>query len=422
MDFEQILIRLGLDAKAVTAGLTRVTSFVKGWATGLVHDLQHHVIGRLAGLVIFERLFEGFKEKALFVQRTAKETGLSTNMIQGMVNELGFVGEGFEGISKPLGKFNELIGKAKLGSIEARTKLMDLGIVTKAEEIDSLNLTKALAAAKIQFDKIGDASIRAARMEEMFGKSWERLMPVLELSKDRFDELDKSNFFTKLRPATLDAFQSITGNVKRGQGSIGTFLANILGAVSPVALASRLMEFKTLSSATISWFEKQKYLLLGIKSAEIEQLHAAQENLGTAQETTEAYLQQTKLKREQLDLENRIADRSKFTIDQLAEKGFRLKGRRFPEALRNIHAITPAIANAMNIKTLETAAKDATAMGDLQRASELQSRADLLATRNFALKSIDREPMKDVYDKLDDIHFTMERSGLLVKGIKTPNH
>src|SRR5690242_449407 len=119
MDFEQILIRLGLDAKALTAGLTRTTSFVKGWATGLVSDLQHHVIGRFAGLYIFEKMFEGIKEKALFVQRTAKETGLNTNMVQGLVNELGYAGEGFEGMNKPLGKFNELIGKAKQGSIEA---------------------------------------------------------------------------------------------------------------------------------------------------------------------------------------------------------------------------------------------------------------------------------------------------------------
>ncbi len=420
MDFEQILIRLGLDAKALTSGLTRTTSFVKGWATGLMSDLQHHVLGRFAGLYVFEKIFEGIKEKSLFIQRTAKETGLSTNMIQGMANELGYVGEGFEGITKPLGKFNELIGKAKLGSAEARTKLIDLGIVSKGEEINSLNLSKALGAAKVQFDKIGDASIRAARMEEMFGKSWERLMPILELSKKQFADLDRGNFFTKLSPATLETFAELVKGSKAAGNAIVSTVGNFATLLNPIAMVVRAS--KELSSEhhkSLTWMEKQKYVLLGIVPDLMKESELAKNN---AQETTEAAIKRKELTEEVLKLENAIGDRTKLTVHELAARGRAILGDRRPRGLERIHAITPVMASAMRIQGLEDAAQEATARGQFDRATQLQSKADQLRGTNFALKSTERDPTLELRNKLEIINTTLSQAGIIVKQMPTGNH
>lgn len=419
MDFEQILIRLGLDAKALTSGLTRTTSWVKGWATGLMSDLQHHVLGRFAGLYVFERVFEGIKEKALFVQRTAKETGLSTNMIQGMANELGYVGESFEGVSKPLGKFNVLLGQAKSGSMEARSKLVEWGIATRNENWGALNLAKGLDSVSKQFDALGNHEQKAALLFSVFGKGYQQMFPIFELGRKRVAELDKGNFFTKLSPQSLETFQTLFKTGKMG-GSMALSFAGNLADLSLTPLINGLSAVQKGAEFVAAGFGSIH------KGAQMKDMLDNADKLKEKEhETNEEFVDRLKLQEEinnARKLENEIEDRGKLTVHQLAARGRAILGDRSPRGLERIQAITPAMANAMQVENMELAGEEANARGQFANATGLRSRADQLRGTNFALKSTERDPTLDVRNRLEAIHDTLERSGIKVKEINGGSH
>jgi len=141
----------------------------------------------------------------------------------------------------------------------------------------------------------------------------------------------------------------------------------------------------------------------------------------TAEETTEAILKRKEISEQILKLENQIGDRSKLTVEQLAARGDEILGRGMPHGLERIHAITPAIASARHIRDLHLDAEEAAARGDIEGATRLQAQSDKLRTTNFALKSTEREPNREVEFKLEQIHEALTRSGIIVDQIKTQN-
>src|SRR5579872_2701197 len=148
--FEQILIRMGVDAQAVVAGLNKVSSYAKGWATGFAHDMKT-TMGRMfvgyfgvqgleAGASKTMEWLEETNRKILAIKNDSRNLGVSTNFVQGIMLEATKSGYAFEQIEKPLGHLNELLGQAKDGSLQAREKLVQFGLATKDTKWDSLNL------------------------------------------------------------------------------------------------------------------------------------------------------------------------------------------------------------------------------------------------------------------------------------------
>src|SRR5258706_7104394 len=134
MNVEEILIRLGVDARAVTSGLQRVGAGIRGWAASLTEDLKGH-FGRMfaAGYAIVkgEQFLETIKERIIAIKRAQEELGASSNLVQGLFLEAEKHGLNYESTVKPLMKFSAMLGEAKAGSIEARGKLTQYAIATK---------------------------------------------------------------------------------------------------------------------------------------------------------------------------------------------------------------------------------------------------------------------------------------------------
>lgn len=427
MNFEEILIRMGIDAKAVTSGLQRVGSFVKGWATGLAHDLQHHIIGQFAGLYVFEKMFEMFEkigEKAMFLRRLSKETGLGTNFLQGTANELGFVGESFEKLEKPLGKLNALIGQAKLGVIEARQKLIDWGIVAKGESFGSLNMSKAIASISEQFEKLGSHEEKAALLFQIFGKGYQSMFPIFELGSKKIQEMNNGNFFTKLSPMTIETFAQTMRSGKSAfnvASSVGGNIAGGILALNPVILLSRLKELAQLQ------LEAKKVASAGqieefFQTGRIEGMSREKE---LAHETTDEFIDRLKVSQElneQQRLNNQLLDRGKSTVDSLANRAREIIGDKRPRGLNALHAISPAMASALRIQTLEDQEQIANALGRFDVAGKLQSQADSLRKNNLSLRSTERDPMEMIREKLDIITQGLERIGIEGLKVHPDNH
>lgn len=412
MDFEQILIRLGIDAKAVVTGLTRTSSLVKGWATNLVHDLKHHALGSLGGLYIFDRIFEGIKEKALFINRTTKETGLSSNFIQGMSNELGYVGESFEEISKPLGRFNVLIGQAKEGIPAARQKLIEWGIATKSENWNTLNATTSIKRLAEQFDKLGDHEKKAALLQAVYGKSWQAMFPIFEQGAKKLKEMDESHWYdfmtNKMSERTLDTLGQAFKVGKVVGGGILGFVANLLTAGIGITMRSLEVSFTDWSKNAFGHMtlgQVWKYMLFGTKTE--EQKH--NEALKDKKTLLEGNLEIVKLTNEQAKLANELADRHKGTVGQLADRAREIMGNRMPRGLRSIHAITPAMASALKIQTLEDRAEVANAYGDDALRKQFTAQADRLRLSNSSLTSAERDPTKIAREHLEVLNEQLGR-------------
>jgi hypothetical protein len=408
MDFEQILIRLGVDAKAAMMGMTSFKSWAKGWATDFASTLKHHLLGTVgAGAALFgiERLFESFKERALFVQRMAKETGLTTNMVQGMANELGYVGESFESISKPLGKFAVLIGQAKEGIPAARQKLIEWGIATKSENWNNLTLTSGIVKLAQEFDRLGTHEAKAALLQSVFGKQWQSMMPIFEQGARAVEKMNEASGF-KFTPETLRTFQDLfTGEQSLFKVITAKLANNILGG-GGLGVFSRLVKnaYKSVTDMGgefgplhMGGIERLNYILHGTLTE--EQKH--NETLRDKKELLEQNLKIQQLANEAANLQNSIDDRRKLTVGELANRARELMGRGAPIGLESIYSVTPAMAAARQIETLEGRAKAALAMGNKGQSDALYNQSDQLRLRSGFLKSTEQDPAAIARQHLD---------------------
>lgn len=420
MEFEQILIRLGVDAKAVNVGLTRVSSFAKGWATSFTTDMKHHFKSMFSSGAIFGMLeagFERLKEKGIFISRIAKETGLTTNMIQGMGRELELEGESFEAISKPLGKFNALIGQAKLGIPEARLKLIEWGIATKTENWNNLTLTRGVINLAKEFDRLGDKQKQAALLQAVYGKQFQALVPIYEQGAAAVAAMDKGNFLTKLTPASVEMYAD---SAKAGWG-IGKFWSN-LGAIAngiPVLMRSVKSLYGSTAGGeykTDSWsmvWSKMIHMWPGIKTAELEHNELLKDKKGLLEENLHLY----QLQNEQAKLQNVIADQHKFTVGELASRARELMGDRTPRGLASIYALTPAMATSLRIQKLEDRAKELEAYGRSGEADRLQSQASEIRSQSGFLTTKEQNPLFETEKRLQEIRDILGVTGAKVQGI-----
>jgi hypothetical protein len=410
MDFEQILIRLGVDAKAAMMGMTSFKSWAKGWATDFASTLKHHLGGTLgAGAALFglERLFDSFKERALMVSRLSRETGLSTNAVQGIQSALKASGESAEEAAKPLGKFVALVGQAKMGMTDAREKLVTWGLATKAENWNTLNTAKALQRLGEQFDKLGDHESRAALLQQIFGKSWQQMTPLLEQGAAAMEKLDKGNFFTKLTPGAIGGFSEGWSGLRRiGQG-LYSGLGNIIGTA--IGIPARLSEEigrstvekqlhgNTVIEKTKDALSTARYIWFGIN----KESDKHNESLEKQGKLLSENLKIQQLQNEAANLQNQIGDRHRFTVGQLADRARELMGNKQALGLAGVYTVTGPMAQAVRIQTLESRAEQAAAYGQTGTSERLYSTADKLRLQSGFLKSTEQDPTKILRDHLD---------------------
>lgn len=375
--FEQILIRLGVDAKAVSTGLTQLTSLVRGWAAGIGQHLRG-AFGGIIGFAAIERLFDRIKERIITVSRISRETGFSTTFIQSAAMKLRDEGEGLEKIEKPLANITALAG---------------------ARGMTASNFLKDLAET---YKKLNTQEERNLMLKELGIKNWQALIPLLQEGRRGIEEMERGNVFTTIFPKNISEIKQEWEGLKRGGEAIGVTVANIWGYISRLAGGPSRMLGSLFGGGKVSL----KEIVMGIDEAKPDaavmamQEAADKEGVSLQQEKSKILQQEKELLREQLDLTNQLNDRNKSTIQAMASDARRLLGIKEPRAL----AVSPRMMEALNIDTMEKRAERAFQMGDDAEFSKLTQEAlQMRASLGWA-KAGDRDPQLKTVQQLEKVN------------------
>lgn len=385
--FEQILIRVGVDAKAVVTGLTKTTSYVKGWATNLAHEMKSSTGRLLGGFLLFEavkREIEGIKEQILEVKRLSEETGASSNFIQSLMLEAKISGTSVEALTMPLIHFNRLIGDAKQGIPQAIIQLKDMGVITNKNEIGTLNYTKAMHNLAVAYDHVGDRAKKDALLQDAFGRSAFRLSPIFNKGAAGVDKMNEGNFATKISGGAISDFTQVYSAFKT-VGQIATSLvANIIDL--PLKGVKNISQFIGAIAGGARNAKQIKKVLMQQDEMEKDEAfqkglanQASEEGITVEQEKARILTQQNDLLEKQKELGAEITDRNKMTIAEMAAHARKLMG--IPEP-RN-YTVSARDKEALRIDTLEKRASIAFEKGDDKGFQSLTSEA-LTARKGFA--------------------------------------
>lgn len=301
---EELLLRLGIDSRAVSTGLQRVTSLIRGWAT----SIGHHLRGALGGFFAFaaiERGFERIKERILFIRRMTNETGFNSNFIQGAMRKLELEGESGEKLAKPLAAITAMAGAKGMTAVQYISLLAD------------------------RYEKLNTQEARNLMLQQLGIKNWQTLIPLLEHGARGIEEMSKGNFFTKLTDKTIDTVHGFERFGKIFQ-MIGTTAANIFGFIMHGTGREKAMYGDKKSE------EENKKKESGLLSAEQK----------------EAQAEINQLLEKQLDLKNQLLDVGKKSISQLAAEARHLTGHKPIH-----HTMTARLRTAMRVEDLEDRAE-----------------------------------------------------------------
>ena len=414
MNFEQITIRLGVDASAVTSGLTRIGSYIKGWAGSIVHHLKSDLGHLLVGAGIIET-FRRLEERILAINRVSKETGASTNFVQSIMRVAAESGIGFESMAAGLARFNKQLGAAKMGETDVIKKLTDMHVITGKTSAQTINFTGAIHNLAVRFDQLNDKQKQAYLLSQAFGKGYAELMPIFEGGAAAVDKMSGGNFFTRISESSIKniqathAFLSASGNV-----AVSTTANVIFGLGKKLSTASILLAtlIKNPHDAFFNGPGIDQKLSENIKKWEqhidkerVEselQAEADKDGITVEEKKIQLLRQETELKEKSAELSAQIADRDKLSVDEMASKARKYTGNRDP--LDAFHTVTPRMMAALGIKNLEQRARVQFLLGNDAKSNALQGEADKLRANSPWMKRMDQNPMQKTELELEKVN------------------
>ena len=402
MNFNQILIRLGVDASAVTSGLGKVGAGVKAWFAGLQHDISHH-FGRMltAGFAVVgaERLFEGISEKILAIKRSQEELGASSNFVQGAMLAVQKMGLEYEAISRPLIKFSTLLGQAKDGSLDARMKLIDMGVATKNTNFGTLTLAGSLQKLQDRYKTLNAEQRNSLLAQAGMGGKSAGVAGAL-LSGENVSNFERGGFFTKMSEETINSWQESKAAYSTFSSSVLATAANTWTALQRynlVAIGARAFGdiFNGASKSGLSW----KQVLFGI-DAHKNELETERESVEFEEKKTALLAEQNSLLEKQKELQATISDRNKLGLSELANEGRKLGGG----PRKKNYVLTARMREAMKIQDLEDQSTLAWERGDDAAADKFRDQALAERAANPWLKRADQNPNAAVEVQLEGVN------------------
>lgn len=418
MNFEQIMIRLGVDGTAVKAGLGKVGAQVKAWGASMAEGFKEYTNGIMKGFIGAEAVtkaieyLDGIKDKILEIGRISNETGANTNFIQSLMEESEKAGVPFEALTGGIARFNKTLGAAKFGNTDAVENLRDMGVITGDTSLKTLTFTGAMHNLAVSFDKLNDKQKQAYLLSQAFGKSAAAMAPIFENGAAGIDEMSRGNFFTKISSGTIGDFQTVFSSIKTASTAAMATVANYLDIPFKYTRkwAQGLGEISTgVLPFTAKW--KQDFASMnaeqeGINEKKAIAAMADKEGISVAEMKTKILNEQTDLMEKQADLSAEIADRDKESVTEMASRARKLTGIKGP--LEMMHTMTPRMRTALHIETLEERAKVAFLKGDDKGSSRLQSEADQVRKANPWLKRSDVNPMAKTEIQLAQVNAQLE--------------
>jgi hypothetical protein len=388
--FDQILIRMGVDARGVVVGLNSVTSQVKSWGMTLAEEIK----GKVGGFFAAGAVIEGFskvREEVQEISRLSEELGVSTNFIQSLQLKSQQMGMSLESISRPFVFFNRQIGEAKRGIPSVIESLHDMGVISNQNQISTLTYAQAMSNLKVQFDKIGDAAKQDALLNEAFGRSSYQMAFIFRQTQAEFDKMNEGNFFTKFSPAAVTTIQRNWSGVKAVIYGIGATFSNVYGYaekgtdifanwLKQPLLQNPLKGFQAAKAVTDEQFKQI--------DNQNQMAQKAQDDIQVEQEKADLLSKQSDLLERQLELTSEISDRGKSSVEDMAEDYRRKLGLPKPR----LYGVTPREATAYEIKNLEDRSSIAFEQGNDALYKSLQSEALRIRQANPWLKLSDRDP------------------------------
>ncbi len=312
--------------------------------------------------------------------------------------------------TEPLKRFNALLGDAKRGMPDAAVKLADLGVITKKNEIKTLDLNSALAKLADRYKATGDAQQRAALLERAgLSPSFGR---VLEGGSAGIKGMESSNPFTKISSGAIQDFGDMWKGVKVVTTSVLATVANIIDLpFRGVAKLSRA--FGVFWATGLSGGKKYREAMKAVNDEEQKQsfnksLAAEAEKEGiTVQEKKAALIShQNEMLLRQKELSSEIADRNKVSISEMAAHARKFLGVIDPTRMN--FTVSQRDRMALNIDQKEKQAQVAFEHGDDKTAQRLTSEA-LQLRKGFSAASFkDREPMLKTEIELAKVNLQLE--------------
>ena len=421
MNIEQIMIRLGVDGTAIKSGLARVSSLFKAWGKEL-HEGFKEYTGSIAkgfiGAEAFSKAFEFFgelKNKILEISRVSKETGASTDFVQGLMEEAEKSGVEFEKLSMGIAKFNATLGSAKAGNITALKTLSDIGVINDKNSIKTVTFSSAIHSLAVRYEELTDKQRKAYLLQQAFGRGYAGFTPIFEKGPEGVDELGKGGFFKKISAGTIDDFTTAWRAIKTSSTAVMATIVNTLDipfqAVAKVSYGLGLWS-KGIKDGSDQYREAMRHRLdeeENVSKQKAIEAMADKEGISVAEFKTKLLEQQASLLEKQLDLTSTIADRNKESVNEMASAARKATGLHGPlEMFEKSHTVTPRMRTALQIKNLEDRAQVAWLKGDDTGSNRLQSEADQVRKSNTWMKRSDVNPMQKTESELARVNDQLE--------------
>jgi hypothetical protein len=408
-DFEQILIRMGVDARAVVGGLNQVGAYARGWAASLITDLQGK-FGRFISAVGFITIAEGqlekMKEETMEVARLSDELQASTNFVQYLQKQAERTGIGIESLVRPLVVFNREVGNAKRGLPDAIERLSDMGVISNRGQLAALSYAQAMQNLKGQFDKIGDAAKQDALLNEAFGNSAYRVAFLFRESRAQFNEIfDEENgpFFTGYTMEGISETSKLFASFVSAWRDIRSTTANVFGSLVFVSRTGIELFGQLWKNQRLDLDKAQQ----SVKNIEQDQLttvarsgEAQSQDIEVQQQKADIISNQNQLLERQTELTAEIIDRNKSSISEMADQARRRLGIPTPRE----YGVSARERQALRIDTLEKQATIAFNQGNDLLSNQKTSEALQLRAALPWAKLQDRDPLQKTNSELKDVN------------------
>jgi hypothetical protein len=248
MAVEEVLIKMGMDVRPVTAALRGVRKSVGDFKADLVKLNPLSLLQSAAGTVGIGLTIAAIGAAAKSVIEFAKqvshlreETGVSAGTIQAFSMRVSKTGGDAEDAEKGLQKLTIKIGEARSGSASAIDMFHNMGIALKDANGHSKSTEQILNDVADRMSKIEDPTLRAQMAFELFGKSGIRLVNSLKDGSKALEDFKRDHPFKILTDQEVDRLESIS---KKLQG-FGKGFVTIVGKTTAFASQAYLGDMGT---------------------------------------------------------------------------------------------------------------------------------------------------------------------------------